>query len=187
MSPVDISAKSPPELELLPGREPITSRHLIAMALASIAVHVIAIALLLQPSRSESRCVDLRLLLRTCIEPCIWLFPGHLSLRKKRRISAKSCVLSWMFAASLRLRSRKLRSSVLRSLLPARRKGCPASCTPARDRASQDSGRGRPAPSASSFHRSATESERNHPAGSASASRVPSLRLHLRMWHRRRR
>jgi len=43
MSPLDISAKAPPELDLLPGREPITSRHLIAMALASIAVHIIAI------------------------------------------------------------------------------------------------------------------------------------------------
>jgi TonB family protein len=43
MSLVDISAKAPPELELLMGREPLTSRHLVAMGLASIAVHIIAI------------------------------------------------------------------------------------------------------------------------------------------------
>src|ERR1700722_15750244 len=47
MSPLDISAKAPPELELLPGREPVTSRHLIAMALASIAVHIVAISFFL--------------------------------------------------------------------------------------------------------------------------------------------
>jgi TonB family protein len=47
MSLVDISVKAPPELELLPGREPLTSRHLIAMGLASIAVHVIAITFFL--------------------------------------------------------------------------------------------------------------------------------------------
>lgn len=47
MSPLDISAKASPELELLPGREPVSSRHLIAMALASIAVHIIAITFFL--------------------------------------------------------------------------------------------------------------------------------------------
>lgn len=47
MSPVDTSAKAPPELELLPGRDRITSRHLVAMALASIAVHIAAIAFFL--------------------------------------------------------------------------------------------------------------------------------------------
>jgi TonB family protein len=44
MSPVDINAKASPELELLHGQEPVTSRHLIAMALASIVVHIVAIA-----------------------------------------------------------------------------------------------------------------------------------------------
>jgi TonB family protein len=41
MSPVDISAKAPPELELLPRQEPLTSRHFVAMALASIAIHIV--------------------------------------------------------------------------------------------------------------------------------------------------
>jgi TonB family protein len=41
MSPVDISADSVPDLKLLPGRSPISSRHLLAMALASIAVHIV--------------------------------------------------------------------------------------------------------------------------------------------------
>jgi TonB family protein len=44
MSPVDSSAKSPPELDLLMGQERVTSRHLLAMGLASIAVHIVAIA-----------------------------------------------------------------------------------------------------------------------------------------------
>lgn len=43
MSRVDIPANAPPELKLLAGREPLSSRHLAAMALASIAVHAIAI------------------------------------------------------------------------------------------------------------------------------------------------
>jgi TonB family protein len=43
MSSVDTSAKAPPELDLLPGRPPVTSRHLVAMALASISVHIVAI------------------------------------------------------------------------------------------------------------------------------------------------
>jgi TonB family protein len=47
MSPLDISAKASPQLDLLPGREPVSSRHLIAMALASIAVHIIAITFFL--------------------------------------------------------------------------------------------------------------------------------------------
>jgi TonB family protein len=47
MSPVDISAKAVPELELLPGREPVTSRHLVAMALASIAIHIVVITFFL--------------------------------------------------------------------------------------------------------------------------------------------
>jgi TonB family protein len=47
MSPADISAKAVPELDLLPGREPLSSRHLIAMALASIGVHIVAIAFFL--------------------------------------------------------------------------------------------------------------------------------------------
>ena len=41
MSPVDINANSPPELELLPAQEPLTSRHFAAMALASIVVHLV--------------------------------------------------------------------------------------------------------------------------------------------------
>lgn len=41
MSPVDISAKTLPTLELLPERKPLSIRHLVAMALASIAVHVL--------------------------------------------------------------------------------------------------------------------------------------------------
>jgi TonB family protein len=47
MSPVDISAKAVPELELLPGPEPVTPRHLIAMALASAVVHIVAITFFL--------------------------------------------------------------------------------------------------------------------------------------------
>jgi TonB family protein len=47
MSRADISAEAPPELDLLLGQEPVTSRHLIAMALASILVHIIAIAFFL--------------------------------------------------------------------------------------------------------------------------------------------
>jgi TonB family protein len=41
MSRVDISAKAPPELVLLPPQEPLTSRHFVAMALASIALHIV--------------------------------------------------------------------------------------------------------------------------------------------------
>ncbi|MGA3186178.1 MAG: TonB family protein [Bryobacteraceae bacterium] len=41
MSPVDISAKAPPELDLLPQQERLTSRHFVAMALASIAIHIV--------------------------------------------------------------------------------------------------------------------------------------------------
>ena len=47
MSPVDISAKAPPELQLLPRQDPLTSRHFLAMALASIAVHFVGGALFL--------------------------------------------------------------------------------------------------------------------------------------------
>src|SRR3984957_6356245 len=47
MSRVDISAKAPPELDLLFGTEPITSRHLVAMALASIVVHIAGITFFL--------------------------------------------------------------------------------------------------------------------------------------------
>lgn len=47
MSPVDITANAPPELKLLAGREPISSRHLLAMALASLAVHIVAITFFL--------------------------------------------------------------------------------------------------------------------------------------------
>ncbi|MGA3201873.1 MAG: energy transducer TonB [Bryobacteraceae bacterium] len=47
MSPVDISAKAPPELELLARHEPLSSRHFAAMALASIAVHIVGGALFL--------------------------------------------------------------------------------------------------------------------------------------------
>jgi len=47
MSPVDTSAKAPLELALLPGREPVTSRHLFAMAIASIAIHIVVITFLL--------------------------------------------------------------------------------------------------------------------------------------------
>jgi len=43
MPSADTSAKAPPELDLLPGQQPVTSRHLVAMALASIAVHIVAI------------------------------------------------------------------------------------------------------------------------------------------------
>jgi TonB family protein len=43
MSRADISAEAPPELNLLFGREPVTSRHLVAMGLASLAVHIVAI------------------------------------------------------------------------------------------------------------------------------------------------
>lgn len=41
MSPVDISSKASPELVLLPEQEPLTSRHFAAMALASIAIHIV--------------------------------------------------------------------------------------------------------------------------------------------------
>jgi TonB family protein len=44
MSPVDISAKAVPELELLPARKPLSTRHFVAMALGSIAVHILAAA-----------------------------------------------------------------------------------------------------------------------------------------------
>jgi len=47
MSPADIHAKIPSELELLPGRPPLSSRHILAMAVASIAVHVIIAAFFL--------------------------------------------------------------------------------------------------------------------------------------------
>lgn len=66
MSPVDISAKNLPRLELLPGREPVSSRHLLAMAAASIAVHVIVVAFFLSlpdvvpPPRSSIITSDLR-------------------------------------------------------------------------------------------------------------------------------
>jgi TonB family protein len=43
MSPVDISAKAPPDLDLLPRGNGISPRHLLAMALASIAVHIVAV------------------------------------------------------------------------------------------------------------------------------------------------
>jgi TonB family protein len=42
MSPVDISAKVPPELDLLPARKPLSARHFVAMAIGSIAVHIAA-------------------------------------------------------------------------------------------------------------------------------------------------
>ncbi len=41
MSQVDINVSAPPELELLLGQEPVSSRHLVAMAAASIAVHIV--------------------------------------------------------------------------------------------------------------------------------------------------
>jgi TonB family protein len=41
MSRVDISADPLPELDLLPGRGGVSSRHFFAMALASIAVHIV--------------------------------------------------------------------------------------------------------------------------------------------------
>jgi TonB family protein len=44
MSPVDLSARSVPELELLPARKPLSVRHFVAMTLASIAVHIAAAA-----------------------------------------------------------------------------------------------------------------------------------------------
>jgi TonB family protein len=47
MSLVDTSAKAPPELDLLLGQERISSRHFLAMALASIAVHIVAITFFL--------------------------------------------------------------------------------------------------------------------------------------------
>ena len=47
MAPVDISAKTLPELELLPERKPLSLRHLVAMALASIAVHIVVAAFFL--------------------------------------------------------------------------------------------------------------------------------------------
>jgi TonB family protein len=45
MSPVDISAKAPPEFHLLLEQERFSSRHFIAMALASILVHIVGGAL----------------------------------------------------------------------------------------------------------------------------------------------
>lgn len=47
MSPVDTSGKATPDLHLLQGREPLSSRHLVAMALASLVVHVVAITFFL--------------------------------------------------------------------------------------------------------------------------------------------
>lgn len=47
MSRVDIPAQAPPELDLLFGRQPVSSRHLLAMGLASIIVHIIAITFFL--------------------------------------------------------------------------------------------------------------------------------------------
>src|SRR5271165_3634480 len=44
MSPVDISARVLPELELLPARKPLSARHFVAMALGSIAVHIVVAA-----------------------------------------------------------------------------------------------------------------------------------------------
>lgn len=41
MSPLDISAEAVRTLELLPARKPLTTRHFLAMALASIAVHIV--------------------------------------------------------------------------------------------------------------------------------------------------
>jgi TonB family protein len=41
MSPADITARRPLELELLPGQKPVSSRHLLAMGLASIVVHIV--------------------------------------------------------------------------------------------------------------------------------------------------
>jgi TonB family protein len=43
MSPVDTTAKSVPELDLLFGRKPVSSRHILAIALASIVVHIVGI------------------------------------------------------------------------------------------------------------------------------------------------
>jgi TonB family protein len=42
MSPVDISAKAVPELNLFPARKPLTAQHFAAMALGSILVHILA-------------------------------------------------------------------------------------------------------------------------------------------------
>ena len=44
MSPVDISARALPELDLLPARKPLSTRHLAAMALGSIVVHLVILA-----------------------------------------------------------------------------------------------------------------------------------------------
>lgn len=41
MSPVDISSKRVPELDLLPARKGLSAQHFFAMALASIAVHAV--------------------------------------------------------------------------------------------------------------------------------------------------
>jgi TonB family protein len=41
MSPVDISAKVVPDLDLLPARKPLSARHFVAMAIGSIAVHIL--------------------------------------------------------------------------------------------------------------------------------------------------
>ena len=43
MSPVDIKASPPPELHLLPAKEPLSPRHLVAMALGSILVHILGL------------------------------------------------------------------------------------------------------------------------------------------------
>jgi TonB family protein len=43
MSRVDISANAPPELKLVLGPEPVSSRHFVAMAVASLVVHIVFI------------------------------------------------------------------------------------------------------------------------------------------------
>jgi TonB family protein len=41
MTPVDTTAQNPPELHLLPGEEPLSSRHLLAMGIGSMVIHIV--------------------------------------------------------------------------------------------------------------------------------------------------
>ena len=84
MSPVDISSKAPLELNLLPQQETLSSRHFAAMALASIAIHIVALVSFLSlpdvplPTRAPVVTADL-----PQRPPFIWWLP-KCSSRPKR-------------------------------------------------------------------------------------------------------
>ncbi len=172
MSPVDSSAKSPPELDLLMGREPLTSRHFLAMALASIAVHIVAITFFL--SLPEVIPVQRKSIITSDLHRAI-----HLTMPKEFQPTQKAPNLSKVVRSELDVRSQ---IETPQSQAPKYRPPQPppgpiaATCSSARadpgHRAAQDSGRDRAADSDPSVHRPAAQPERLHAAGSSAAARV---------------